>query len=111
MLKQYIMGGKRDKNLLSMYHKAMQGVRSILLGQTGRLDAGGLLFVGELNIHSRSKLSGKMDHLVCFLPGVLALGHFYGIETGAGHFCLQRCSAFSIGNIVDLSRHAVSPNA
>lgn len=26
--------------------------------------------------------SEKMDHLVCFLPGLLALGHLHGVETG-----------------------------
>eukprot|EP00892_Ulva_mutabilis_P002753 jgi/Ulvmu1/12479/UM009_0132.1 len=82
MLKQYIIGGRKDKHLLGMYQKAMQGVRSVLLGQSGRLDMGGLFFIGEWNSHSQGKLSGKMDHLVCFLPGLLALGHFYGIETG-----------------------------
>ena len=25
----------------------------------------------------------KMDHLVCFLPGALALGHLHGVDTGA----------------------------
>ena len=25
----------------------------------------------------------KMDHLVCFLPGTLALGHLHGVNTGA----------------------------
>jgi hypothetical protein len=24
----------------------------------------------------------KMDHLVCFLPGTLALGHLHGVNTG-----------------------------
>lgn len=82
MLKQYIMGGQKDKQLLHMYQAAMQGVRAILLGQTGQIQTGGLLYIGEWTMNSNNKLSGKMDHLVCFLPGVLALGHFYGIETG-----------------------------
>lgn len=79
------MGGKKDKYLLRMYQDAMQGVRSVLLGQTGPLSSGGLLYVGEWTANSKTTISGKMDHLVCFLPGVLALGHFYGIETGVLH--------------------------
>ena len=36
-----------------------------------------LLFVGELR--SKDQFSPKMDHLACFLPGVLALGTHYGL--------------------------------
>ena len=34
MLKQYIMGGKRDQKLLQMYMEAMRGVKDLLLGET-----------------------------------------------------------------------------
>lgn len=82
MLKQYIVLGKKDNRTLEMYHSAMQGVRGLLVGQTAPLDTGGLLYIGERTARSNYKLTGKMDHLVCFLPGVLALGHFHGVETG-----------------------------
>ena len=57
------------------YIRAMRGVRSRLLARS----AGGLLYVAEL---VDGTLVPKMDHLVCFLPGVLALGHLHGLNTG-----------------------------
>ena len=41
------------------------------------------MYVGERTAGKQGVPSKKMDHLVCFLPGLLALGHFHGIETGA----------------------------
>ena len=56
------------------YEEAMQGVRDKLLGHsTGRL---GLTFVGE--VLTSGETDPKMDHLVCFLPGTLALGAAHG---------------------------------
>jgi hypothetical protein len=34
MLKQYLLGGKKDNNLLEMYTEAMRGVRDVLLAET-----------------------------------------------------------------------------
>jgi hypothetical protein len=34
MLKQYLLGGKKDRKLLEMYTAAMQGVRDVLLAET-----------------------------------------------------------------------------
>jgi len=58
----------------------MRGVRSHLLARTPptRLHPRGLAYVGEL-VHA--SVSPKMDHLVCFLPGLLALGAAHGVET------------------------------
>jgi Glycosyl hydrolase family 47 len=101
MLKQYIASSKQDDALLRHYVAAMGGVRDWLLGETAPPAAGGLMYVGEM--HSRNVgnelllgklrtlapsdrsrlLDPKVDHLTCFLPGVLALGHFHGVETGA----------------------------
>jgi hypothetical protein len=55
----------------------MRGVRARLLVRSG---GDGLLYVAEL--HDGVALP-KMDHLVCFLPGLLALGHLHGVNTGA----------------------------
>ena len=48
------------------YKESMQGVRHRLLQRTAK--EGGLLYVAEL--HGEG-LVRKMDHLVCFLPGML----------------------------------------
>lgn len=59
------------KYLFEMYEEAMKGVRHLLVRKS---IPKGLVFVGELPYGSSSSFSPKMDHLVCFLPGTLALG-------------------------------------
>ncbi|KAL2092224.1 hypothetical protein ACEWY4_012022 [Coilia grayii] len=73
LLKQWIQGGKKETELLEDYLQALEGVKKHLLK---RSSPSGLLFVGEL---SHGHFSPKMDHLVCFLPGTLALGHHHGL--------------------------------
>jgi hypothetical protein len=68
LLKVWIQGGKQETWLRDMYDRAMQGVMDLLLATS---DQSGLLFVADWNGHSQHR---KMDHLVCFLPGILALG-------------------------------------
>lgn len=34
MLKQYLVGGKKDSKLLEMYTESMRGVRDLLVGET-----------------------------------------------------------------------------
>ena len=55
-----------------MYDEAVDGIRSQLLK---RSHPSNLLYVAELE---GNRVSPKMDHLVCFLPGVLALGATLG---------------------------------
>ncbi|KAM6975299.1 endoplasmic reticulum mannosyl-oligosaccharide 1,2-alpha-mannosidase isoform 1-T1 [Tautogolabrus adspersus] len=73
LLKQWIQGGKTEEDLLEDYLQAIEGVKKHLVRQTG---PNRLTFVGELN-HNR--FNPKMDHLVCFLPGTLALGVHNGL--------------------------------
>lgn len=74
LLKQWLLSGKsqepKELRMRTAYEEAMQGVRNKLLGHsTGRLQ---LTFIGE--VLTSGKTDPKMDHLVCFLPGTLALG-------------------------------------
>ncbi|XP_073000348.1 mannosyl-oligosaccharide 1,2-alpha-mannosidase MNS3 [Typha latifolia] len=64
------------KYLHEMYTEAMRGVRHLLVRKS---IPKGLVFVGELPYGSKGAFSPKMDHLVCFLPGTLALGATKGI--------------------------------
>ncbi|XP_008783092.1 mannosyl-oligosaccharide 1,2-alpha-mannosidase MNS3-like isoform X1 [Phoenix dactylifera] len=64
------------KYLYEMYTEAMKGVRHLLVRKS---IPKGLVFVGELPYGSNGGFSAKMDHLVCFLPGTLALGATKGI--------------------------------
>ncbi|KAJ8339446.1 hypothetical protein SKAU_G00362320 [Synaphobranchus kaupii] len=73
LLKQWLQGGKKETELLEDYVQAIEGVKKNLLRQTSPLK---LTFVGEL---SHGRFSPKMDHLVCFLPGTLALGAHNGL--------------------------------
>ncbi|XP_002519694.2 mannosyl-oligosaccharide 1,2-alpha-mannosidase MNS3 [Ricinus communis] len=73
-------GTSRDTNftyLHNMYEEAMKGVRHLLVQKSL---PNGLVFVGELPYGPNGSFSPKMDHLVCFLPGTLALGATKGIS-------------------------------
>ncbi|KAM4575763.1 mannosidase, alpha, class 1B, member 1b isoform 2-T4 [Odontesthes bonariensis] len=73
LLKQWIQGGKKENQLLEDYLLAIEGLKKNLLQKSL---PSGLTFVGEL---SHGQFSPKMDHLVCFLPGTLALGAHNGL--------------------------------
>lgn len=62
--------------LHDMYEEAMKGVKHLLVRKSS---PNKLVFVGELPYGYKGAFSPKMDHLVCFLPGTLALGATKGI--------------------------------
>jgi len=70
LLKVWIQGGKKESWLREMYDNAMDGVISKLLQASS---PSGLAFVADLN---NERINRKMDHLVCFLPGTMALGAY-----------------------------------
>ncbi|XP_053229740.1 endoplasmic reticulum mannosyl-oligosaccharide 1,2-alpha-mannosidase isoform X2 [Podarcis raffonei] len=80
LLKQWIQGGKKENELLEDYVKGVEGVKMHLLRKS---QPRRLTFVGEL---AHGRFSAKMDHLVCFLPGALALGAHNGLP--ADHMAL-----------------------
>ncbi|KAM7093670.1 endoplasmic reticulum mannosyl-oligosaccharide 1,2-alpha-mannosidase [Molossus nigricans] len=82
LLKQWIQGGRQDSRLLDDYLEAVEGIKRHLLR---RSEPSKLAFVGEL---THGRFSAKMDHLVCFLPGTLALGAHFGLP--ADHMELAR---------------------
>ncbi|XP_041094446.1 endoplasmic reticulum mannosyl-oligosaccharide 1,2-alpha-mannosidase-like [Polyodon spathula] len=75
LLKQWIQGGKKETELLEDYVQAIEGVKKHLLRKS---QPSQLTFVGEL---AHNNFSPKMDHLVCFLPGTLALGAHHGVSS------------------------------
>ncbi|XP_040180391.1 endoplasmic reticulum mannosyl-oligosaccharide 1,2-alpha-mannosidase isoform X2 [Rana temporaria] len=75
LLKQWLQSGKKETTFLEDYMQAIEGVKKNLLRKS---QPSGLTFVGEL---SHGHFSPKMDHLVCFLPGTLALGAHNGITS------------------------------
>jgi len=70
LLKQWLQTGGTEDYLLEDYTKAMQGVSSRLVRRT---QPNNYLFVGEI-LAGGKEFKPKMDELVCFLPGTLALG-------------------------------------
>lgn len=70
MLKCWLQGGKTEPMYRSMYDKAIEGMHKDLL-QTST--PSGLVYIADRNW---GNLDLKMDHLVCFMGGLLALGAY-----------------------------------
>lgn len=56
------------------YLDSVQGIQEVLLSHS---EPNKLTFIGE----KRGTFSPKMDHLVCFIGGVLALGSHHGLPS------------------------------
>ncbi|CAM6100570.1 unnamed protein product [Calypogeia fissa] len=83
LVKVWLQQGGADNDaspvsyLREMYDEAIAGVRNLLL-RTSKPK--GLLYVGELPSGIRGDFSPKMDHLVCFLAGTMAIGATRGLS-------------------------------
>ncbi|KAF8948710.1 mannosyl-oligosaccharide alpha-1,2-mannosidase [Haplosporangium gracile] len=75
LIKQYLQTSKKEHVYKEMFDHSMMGVKKHLLGRT---IPNNLLFVGEISKYSPQDLSPKMDHLVCFLGGTMALSSTEG---------------------------------
>ncbi|KAG0303307.1 mannosyl-oligosaccharide alpha-1,2-mannosidase [Dissophora globulifera] len=75
LTKQYLQTPKTEPVYKEMFDYAMTGVKKHLIGRT---IPNNLLFAGEIFKYSPSTLSPKMDHLVCFLGGTMALSSTEG---------------------------------
>ncbi|KAG0202611.1 mannosyl-oligosaccharide alpha-1,2-mannosidase [Mortierella sp. NVP41] len=75
LIKQYLQTSKQEHVYKEMFDHAMTGVKKHLLGRT---IPSNLLFVGEISKYWPEALSPKMDHLVCFLGGTMALSSTEG---------------------------------
>nr|XP_022323274.1 endoplasmic reticulum mannosyl-oligosaccharide 1,2-alpha-mannosidase-like isoform X3 [Crassostrea virginica] len=74
LLKQWVQTGKKKDYLKKDYLDAIEGVKNHLLKES---EPNKLLYIGEL-LGGRT-FSPKMDHLVCFMPGTMALGYQNGL--------------------------------
>jgi hypothetical protein len=70
---QWLLSGKKDDKFKTQYMTAVDGISDKLLGKS---KPNGFVFIGELVY---GKFEPKMDHLVCFVPGMLALGYQNGM--------------------------------
>jgi len=76
LLKQWIQTGRTIDFLRDDYNTSINGVRNLLVRHS---KPNNLLYVGELL--NGSDFKPKMDHLLCFLPGTLALGVHFGMPS------------------------------
>lgn len=68
LLKTWLLSGRKDARLRTRYDAAAGAIADKLVRRTD----GNVTFVVEVYPHGPSR--PKMDHLACFLPGMLALG-------------------------------------
>lgn len=75
LLKQWLQTGKDNMMFQHDYLEAVEGMKKHLLRKS---EPSKLTYLGEL-IGGRT-FSPKMDHLVCFMGGTLALGAYNGLD-------------------------------
>ncbi|CAK7893174.1 endoplasmic reticulum mannosyl-oligosaccharide 1,2-alpha-mannosidase [[Candida] anglica] len=76
LLKQYLQTSNEEPVYWQMYRESVEGVKKHLVGYSR---PNKLAFIGELEYGIGGGLSTKMDHLVCFYGGLLALGATNGL--------------------------------
>lgn len=79
LIKQYLQTGRRETVYLDMWNEALLGVKQYLI-TWGKDSNFTVLAERQTGLHQ--PLTGKMDHLVCFLPGAIALALTNGAELG-----------------------------
>lgn len=78
LLKQWIQTGKTREWLKTDYLTAIDGMKRHLLRYS---EPSKLAFVGSMpSLASIGHVRNEMEHLSCFLPGVLALGVIHGLD-------------------------------
>ena len=76
LIKQYLQTNKKEPVYQEMWREALQGVRKHLITYT---EPSQFTIIGERPGGLAGELSPKMDHLVCFMPGTIALGATGGL--------------------------------
>ncbi|KAM0806886.1 putative Family 47 glycosyl hydrolase [Seiridium cardinale] len=76
LIKQYLQTEKAEPVYLEMWDDTLKGVRKHLVTYT---EPSGFTIIGERPNGLHGNLSPKMDHLVCFMPGTIALAATGGL--------------------------------
>ena len=76
LIKQYLQTSKEEPIYLEMWDQALAGVRKHLITYS---QSANFTVLAERPRGLSQKLSPKMDHLVCFMPGTIALGATGGL--------------------------------
>ncbi|KFX89967.1 hypothetical protein V495_06878 [Pseudogymnoascus sp. VKM F-4514 (FW-929)] len=77
LIKQYLQTSKQEPVYEEMWDQAIGGVRKHLITYSTPSQ---FTVLGERQNGLKGELTGKMDHLLCFLPGTIALGATGGIS-------------------------------
>lgn len=77
LLKQYLQTNKQERVYWDMFKQSLDGVKKHMMGKSL---PNRLTYVGELEHGIGGPLSPKMDHLVCFYGGLVALGATDGMS-------------------------------
>lgn len=77
LIKQYLQTNKKEPIYLEMWDEALEGVRKHLVTYTEHSQ---YTIIGERVSGLSGELSPKMDHLVCFMPGTIALAVTGGLS-------------------------------
>ncbi|CAB9499697.1 oligosaccharide 1,2-alpha-mannosidase [Seminavis robusta] len=98
MLKIWLQGGKTEPMYRDMYDKAMQGMHDELLHVS---TPSGLTYLADQvggGNNKRKRIHHKMDHLCCFVGGMLALGAYtdpLGLESPRAQRDLETAKALT----------------
>lgn len=76
LLKQYLQTNNQEPIYWDMYRESVDGVKKHMVRKSS---PNGLTYIGELEHGIGGGLSPKMDHLVCFYGGLLAVGATNGL--------------------------------
>ncbi|ELU12823.1 hypothetical protein CAPTEDRAFT_91917, partial [Capitella teleta] len=79
LIKQWIQTGKKNVWMRDDYLESIEGMKKHLLKHT---KPSNLAFVGSMFSPNARSVRNEMEHLTCFLPGTLALGHMAGVDPG-----------------------------
>lgn len=102
-LKQHIMSPKLNPDALRLYQESIKAIREHLVVTC---NVKNLRYIRELEHGSPID---KMDHLVCFLPGLLALGSKYVEQDGEEHLHLAKDLMKTCFEMYKLERTGLSP--
>jgi endoplasmic reticulum Man9GlcNAc2 1,2-alpha-mannosidase len=70
LIKQYLQTSNREPVYLEMWNEALEGIKKHLITYSAHTS---FTVLAERPYGVHGKIEPKMDHLVCFLPGTLAL--------------------------------------
>ena len=81
LLKQWLLTGKQDERMRQRYMAALIAIENKLLKYS---KPNNYAFFAELESAGGGGVINKMDHLVCFMPGLIALGAANGANSVYG---------------------------